>query len=266
MKKNIVFLSILFAFVNSSFASGAKGICEGKSTDVALVMAIDVSGSLNPLEMDTQINGYISALQDPAVMNNLLTCQCNEISVVIWADNTSIAFEFDQIDTDEKIEKLVGVLEEIKASKTTLASTMGYQTFLSQGIERSAEVLAARTEPARRKIINISSDGFESRLDDGTLGKMRSVKQSLEQDNVVINGLPILVYDFIEESKSSNAFGALAQGSTQMSSGNGYDDLADFYRKEVITRYGYVEKAEEYVDFGRAVKSSLLRDTCALMM
>lgn len=158
-------------------------------------------------------------------------------------------------------------LESLKPRREEFLELIGYNTHISSEIERPGELLLNRTEPALRNIISVSGDGIESQLGLAIMEQMREQKEYLHDNNITINGLPILVYEPKDPviEPYPNTVSPLAR-TDQQPEDNGYDDLEDFYRQEVITPLGYVIKANEYSEFAQAIKASLLRDTCNLMM
>lgn len=268
MKRVILAItSNVFLALIAATATAQNGICEGRTSDLAMVWSIDTSSSMDELEMTTQLDGYIAALQDPQIKKNLLNCQCTEVAVLLWADDNYLAFDFTKLDNPENIKSLMDTLESLKPRREEFFELLGYQTHIRFGIERSGELILNRTEPALRNIITVSGDGIESQLGPDFLAEMREHKQYLHDNNITINGLPILVYEPEDPNvePSSNRLNPLARNDQQPSY-SGYEDLEDFYRQEVITPLGYVIKANEYSEFGRAIRESLLRDTCNLMM
>ncbi len=232
----------------------AEGICKGEKSDLALVWAMDVSSSMDALEMSTQLQGYINALKDPKVVSNLLNCQCTEIALLLWAETTKVAFDFKKLDSIENIASLILVLENLKPQRSNLIESLGDQTMIDIGVLRASEMILSRKNQSLNHIISVSGDGFLSQLSPSILQDMNELKQSLHYEGITINGLPILVHE--SEDPVTNP--------PKLS--NGYVDLEDFYKKEVVTPFGYVEKATGYTDFARAIQKSLLRDSCNVIM
>lgn len=253
--------SLLTLILSSQIANASptKSMCEGRTADLAMVFAIDFSHSIDSVEMNTQLDGYIKALQSPDLQSNFTSCQCIEVAVVIWARNSTVPFNFTMIDHLDKIQTLIGTLEQLKTTAKNQAGDLGVETLISKGVASSFDILSERQTRAFKNVIIVSADGMETDRTPVAMAEMRKRKEFIESQAVTVNGLPIVVN--APGIKKSNA-----SGDTFSSTGSGYHDLKDFFRREVITKYGYIEAAENYQDFGRAIHKTLMRESCALMM
>jgi hypothetical protein len=257
-----VFL-LLFTFLPSPLWAS---VCSGDTTDLSMVWAIDVSSSLNQEEMEVQIQGYIDALNHPQVKQNLFYCQCTEVAVVLWADRAIEVFSFTRIDNDQAIEDLVSLLLEVQRSRVVdYHESIGYQTFISEAIRFSHELITVREPTTQRMLISVSGDGMESQLGVDTLEQMRERNQRMYYQGIQVNGVPIVVNQNSDFPRRS----LMTPGPTVQEPQSGsspYEGVVDFYQREVITPHGYVEVAENYQDFSRAIQRSMIRDTCNLIM
>src|SRR5690606_17927451 len=103
-----------------------------------------------------------------------------------------------------------------------------------------------------RLSMTVSGDGYNSHLDDQTLREIRDQKKALETAEITVNGVPIVIHEYSDMLPAENLSGPMMNRGIFMQnrssmygrSDTGYDDLADFYKKEIVTRDGYVEKAE----------------------
>ena len=76
----LVVLSLLFAF-----SANAQ---DKKEVDLALALAIDISGSIDPDEAKLQRDGYVQAFRDPVIMKAILGGSHGRIAVAYyeWSD------------------------------------------------------------------------------------------------------------------------------------------------------------------------------------
>lgn len=267
----LTFITCLFLSLNS-FAEKNQYVCESRKTEHSVIWALDISSSMDIEEYKTQINGYISALNDKAVQSNLFHCQCTEIAIVVWSETQTLKYDFKQMKDEKAVKDLISFLENYQNSYDDNYS-LGYTTNVLDALGFSYKQILTRknTEQTPELSITISGDGFHNRTDPATIEQFRAQKQTIENNGVTVNGVPVLIYeysDFVPLQKSLGSFQPSFQDPLGQHSGSNsdYKDLADFYDREIVTSDGYVEKAENFEDFGRAVRNSILRDTCKLMM
>lgn len=248
-----------------TFAQQKTYVCNERKTEQSLIWALDASSSMDKEEFKTQVNGYIAALKDQAVQNNFFYCQCTEIAVVLWSEKSQIKYNFKQMKDEKSVEDLIGFFSQLAMPNYSLGS----MTDLYQALNFSGKEILTRINPNQnpKLAITISGDGYNKHTDPQTLSELRDQKQTLADAGVKINGVPVVIYQYEDFPQARNS-GPLK--SRELHSGNnnttGYKDLADFYTKEIITPNGYIEKAETYSDFARAIKNSALRDSCNVMM
>lgn len=241
-------------------------ICESrKQTEASMVWALDISFSLDALEYETQIQGYITALQDKAVRNNFKYCQCSEISVVTWADRSAINYDFKQMKSDKEIDDLIAKLVALK-NNFSLDPEVGAQTNVLDALKFSNNLVMARKEENKktRLLVTLSGDGTQGQIYPEIIEAFKNEKMAAEQSGVTVNGVPINVYPESDFAPVRNL--GLSPIATQNVNVLPADYVTQFYKDHVVTRDGYVETATDFNDFARAIKQSILRDSCQLMM
>ena len=79
-------LACLFALVLIAFPAAAQ---DRKEVDLALAMAIDISGSIDPDEAKLQRQGYVQAFRDPIIIKALLGGPNGRVAVAYyeWSDS-----------------------------------------------------------------------------------------------------------------------------------------------------------------------------------
>lgn len=236
----------------------------GPRPESSLVLALDLSSSLDAEEYATQIDGYIKAFEGKGVQANLFSCGCTEIAVVLWGTNPVLSFPFELIDSPEALKKLLGTLNEIKIGQAVNQEKVGYTTDILSALTFSKNLLLGRSEKIQQKIINISGDGMQNQLGQETMTKMRAQRDKFSKIPIQVNGVPIVIYEYLDDS-SSGQEGEFS-GQVRTNSTSLYKDVADFYQREVITRDGYMDKAYSLEEFGKSLGNSLRRDTCNLTM
>lgn len=157
--------------------------------DLALVLAVDVSTSMDPGEQDLQRQGYVEAFRSPLVHQAIHAGLVGRIAVtyVEWAG------------AHPRFQNVVvpwTVLESPKDSLSfanRLARAPTYRmagTSIAEAIDFSLAFMASSHVMAARRVIDISGDGSNNQGPLVTEVRDRAVAQG-----VTINGLPIMLRD-----------------------------------------------------------------------
>ncbi len=213
--------------------SGGWGAVAAEPVDLALLVAVDVSDSIDRREARLQRDGYIAALKDPAVLAAIRSGGQRRIalSYVEWA-----GFGHYKVVVDWR---LVGGAADAQAFAAALArAPVGSRrrTSISDAILKSMNHLANNPHPAARRIIDISGDGPNNHGPLVTIARDRAVAAG-----ITINGLPIRPNPSETETHGAildidlyyqdcvvggpGAFVVLA---------NGFDDFAEAVRRKFI--------------------------------
>lgn len=144
-------------------AAGAATLAAGSAlgqgrekVDVALVLAADGSGSIDPEEFKLQREGYARALAHPDVLRAVAAGRERKMAVafVEWASDTSIATIVPwRIVADAAGARAFG------AALTAAPRVVDGYNSISRAIVYSQALLAAGPFDAARKVIDISGDG-----------------------------------------------------------------------------------------------------------
>jgi hypothetical protein len=152
--------------------------------DLALVLAVDCSSSVDPVEFRIQMEGIAAALRHPAVQDAIAAGREHRIalSLVLWsgARSQSVAMPWQVLATSQDLEA---------AATTIAAAHRDWQaggTALALAIDYCANLLAAIPFAARRRVIDVSGDGIDNVTGTTETSRDRAVAQGL-----TINGLPI---------------------------------------------------------------------------
>ncbi|QIE46866.1 DUF1194 domain-containing protein [Pseudohalocynthiibacter aestuariivivens] len=194
--------------------------------ELHLVLAFDVSASVNDVEFVRQRRGTAAALRAPSVMRAIRNAPGGvAMSVVQWSSirRQASGLGWAWIQTDEET---VAFARAVDAMPRRLE---GGGTMIHAGLSYAAEQFDTAPHVARRQVIDLSGNG---QTDDAI--KLREVRDSLLRRGIVINALAI------EEDT---------------------DDLTDYFHAEVIGgRQSFVITADDWNDFSRAMQIKLLRE------
>ncbi len=199
---------------------------QSQAVDVALVLAIDVSGSINIDRWELQRRGYAAAFKSPEVIAAIAGGQHKAIAVTM--------VEWSGSDHQEQVVPWTIIRDEVSAA--AFSSAMGEAprvfsdwTSISGALDFSAALFARSGIEAPRRVIDVSGDGVNNNGRPITDARDAALAQG-----IVINGLPILTdYAFLDE----------------------------YYRDNVIGGpNAFIEVVQDYAAFGTAVLNKLVRE------
>lgn len=218
----------------SAAVSRPKPARAEEPVDVLLVLAVDVSRSVDEDEARLQREGYRNAVSDPMVIEAIRGGMIGAIGVsyVEWAgaEYQRVVLPWTRISTPADAYSWASRLDE--APRASLSWTS-----ISGALEFSGGVLANAPFEGTRRVIDVSGDGVNN-----SGGAVEAVRDKLVADGVTINGLPIM--------NDRPTFGRLPPM-----------PLDEYFRENVVGGVGaFVIPAEDFQAFGQAVKRKLIRE------
>lgn len=221
----------LLALAAAALAAAEPG-SDSRRVDLELILAVDVSGSIDPDEADLQRKGYLRALLDPEVIRAIKSGPEGRIAVtyVEWAGmgHYKTVTGWSVIDGEESAKAFAGRLgaQPIESA---------HRTSVSGAIDGSVPLFAANAYDGARRVVDISGDGANN------YGRLvTEARDAAVKEGVTINGLPIL---------TNTTAGAYPTP----------PDLDLFFRDCVIGGPGaFYIVAHGFEDFARAVRKKLI--------
>jgi hypothetical protein len=223
------------------FIGMAVGILAGRlapradaqtSVDLALVLAVDASGSVDDYRFGLQQRGYADAFRSPRVIKAIRSgaAQAIAVTMVQW---TGPAMQRHVIGwtvvRDEASAHLFADLIE-----TTPRQLYGGGTSISGAIDFSRLLLIQAPLASMRRVIDISGDGANNRGRPAADARDDAVK-----DNIGINGLPILALEpFLDRYYYDNVIGGPG---AFMIPAESYETFADAVIKKLIMEIASAE-------------------------
>jgi len=200
---------------------------EAEIVDLQLVLAIDVSSSVNYDEFGLQLRGYLQAFNDPAILAAIKAGPNRKIAVAViqWAGEgqQQLSIDWSVLSSAEDVQQFSRKIEYMpRAFNSGGTSVAGALSFASTRFS------GAPFQPLRR-VIDISGDGRSS------VGPAPDkIRDKILSAGITINGLPILNEDA---------------------------RLDQYYRDTIIGGLGaFTEIAADFSDFSRAIKSKLAQE------
>ncbi len=228
MKRRSALIGSLAAFASISPARSEMPV------DLELVLAVDVSRSIDEIEADLQRRGYVEALTDDRVIDGILSGENKRIALcyIEWAGThyQAVVIDWTVIDSEGSARRFAERLSEAPRTSQSWTALGAALAFAGKHFDSSGVV-------SRRRVIDISGDG---RTNEGPYAE--DVRDVLVAQGIVINGLPVMM--------NRANFGRPAD-----------PDLDKYYEKNVIGGPGaFMVPAANFDDFGRAVRNKLIRE------
>jgi Protein of unknown function (DUF1194) len=218
--------------------AGWTPTCAAERVDLLLVLAADISRSVDEVKFQLQRSGYAAAFSDSRVIEAIRSGPNGRIAVafVEWSGPLPQRIVIDwMVIHDDKTARLFGD-RIVEASRVFADSTS-----ISAGIDFAMTQLDSAPYEARRRVIDISGDGDNNSGRDVTAARNEAIAIG-----VTINGLVILT----ETQTGFNSNHTNPPGG-----------LASYYRNNVIGGPGaFVMVAENSDSFGDVLVKKLIAE------
>lgn len=202
----------------------------GDCADLALVLAIDSSSSIDKKEFRLQLEGYASAFASDEVQQALSDAGIVDVAVVFWGDSD---FRF-QVLSWVRIESATAS-ERFAASILSTHRKVVGDTDLGEGLASALDLFVRQERCASRLVVNVSGDGRASS------GSKRKSGVSVEQARLRASGMGVVVNGLAVTNEEPG--------------------LVDYYRKNMIVGSGsFVMEATDFSEFKQAILLKLVRE------
>ncbi|POF32328.1 DUF1194 domain-containing protein [Roseibium marinum] len=195
------------------------------SCSLSLVLAMDGSASVDAREHDLQLNGLADALEDPEVVEAI------EAVGGIWVTSFEWSGRYQQL-LQLTWQNLADTQSAKRAAATLRRSPRGFTEFptaIGYALGYASVSMQKAPEPCSRKVIDIAGDGINNE----GFGP-ESAYRAFDFKDITVNGLVIAGQDTAPVS---------------------------YYRNSVLRGPGaFIEVADDYEDYARAMKRKLLRE------
>lgn len=207
-----------------------------RAVDLELLLAVDASGSVSAEEFKLQIGGIATAFRDPEVYEAIRSGPLQRIAValMIWSDARSrkAVSKWHVIDSQSAALEFADIVLAQRARRKSFLGKSG--TGIGAAIGHGLKELRSNSYDGARLAIDVSGDGHETPLMFGEAMALPEARRRAAKAEVVVNGLAILSDD---------------------------PNLGVYYRARVAMGPGsFVIYADDFEDFGRAIRLKLLRE------
>ncbi|MAO57085.1 MAG: hypothetical protein CMM61_15515 [Rhodospirillaceae bacterium] len=227
------------AGLTAAFLGVAPGGAWALDVDLELVLAVDVSGSIEKDEAELQRQGFVQAFRNEAVVRAVTSGKHRRIAVtyVEWAGTGH-----QRMGVDWRVIDGAAAADAFADELLHLPFASALWTSISGAIDFGMGRLAASPHRSDRQVIDISGDGANNHGELVVPARDRAVRQG-----VTINGLPIV------NGRPS------PYGTPQI------PNLDWYFEDCVIGGPGaFIVVADGFADFGRAIKRKLIREIAGL--
>lgn len=196
----------------------------GRACDLALVLAVDISGSVDEREYEIQMRGLAEGLSDPEVAEALVRNRA-AITLVQWTGSTrqAVSVPWTRIAAPGDVAALA---ERIEGTPRLWSI---YSTAIGEALLFSAATFGDVPD-CERRVIDVSGDGPSNEGIDP-----RDLRDALLRDRITVNALVIE---------------------------DGVTGLRDYYRQNVILGPGaFVVVANSFRDYPDRMREKLRRET-----
>ena len=210
------------ALVAAPLLSGGAAACE-----TALLLAVDVSNSIDSSEYSIQTRGMAAALRDDVIVEAMVQ-GVNAIAVMQWSGTgmQEMTVPWRRIGSPAEMEALATEVEGMRRA------FVGANTAIGEAVRRGVSELSRQSDCARL-ILDVSGDGPDNA---GT--RIDAARWQAGRAGVTVNGLAI------------DGIGAAT---------------TTYYARRLVTPDGFVETARGFADFPRAIRVKIRREVSRIL-
>jgi Ca-activated chloride channel family protein len=191
-----------------------------------LILAVDVSGSIDAREFALQTNGLADAFENPSLIAAISEIEGGVLTTMThWSGSTRQR----QMTGWHLLTDAPSMAAFAAEARATGRAWRNYSTAIGEALVHAAEVSATAPDTCKRRVIDVSGDGVSN---EGRAPS--SVSGPLAARGYTINGLTIRGAD--------------------------PDPVAHFRAQVIAGKGAFVETAADFADYPRAILRKLLRE------
>jgi hypothetical protein len=231
MKRCVIRFVLMGLLFGAAMLRPVTAMADRVPVDLELVLAVDVSLSMDLDEQQLQREGYVEAFRDREVIDAIRQNGYGRIGVVFveWAGTAiqSVVMPWTLIDGEAAAKRFADQLEQQPITRARRTSISGALKFAGTLFESSGF-------QGKRRVVDVSGDGPNN---DGT--PVEEARDALLAKDITINGLPIMI------KRSSGLFDL--------------PNLDQYYESCVIGGFAaFLVTVRDKHEFARAIKRKLL--------
>ena len=232
---------------------GSIAAVGGDEVDTALIVAIDVSNSVDDQRYKLQMEGIAQALEDPGVIQAIVGGAKGGIlfSLITWADRATVNLPWTHIASEADARAA--------ATRVRLLPRQGGEFTCMAKMMRivSDKIVPQIPAKAVKVVLDVSGDGRDNCNEKEPIDQVRD---ELVQYGVTVNGLPILGGE-----GSEIVTPGVPSTQSYLPDQQTADPLEVWFREHVKGGEGsFVLPANGYADFGRAIRQKFVLEVSGL--
>lgn len=193
-----------------------------QACDLALLLAIDISGSVDDSEYRLQVDGTADALLDPEVRDALLYGNV-ALAVMQWSsiDMQRLVQPWQMMQSPAAI---TAFADQARAQERAFGKA-------DTAVADALNFAIAQFDSApscKRRVIDISGDGVQNAGSPLPRARARAIDNGIVINAIAIEGIGLAI--------------------------------SEFYRRSVVTKGGFVQTARGHVEYPHAIRAKLLRE------
>jgi hypothetical protein len=192
--------------------------------DLALVLAVDVSSSVDEARFKLQREGIAEGLLSQSVLDAVVggPSQTIELAIVEWSEDQSVLVDWTIIRNHADLNAVA------QALRSQARPGVGWKTDIGGAIAKAVALFDSAPLPADRRIIDVSGDGQQNQ---GRVPAERARDVAIGKE-ITINGLPITSGDEPEVDRWYKDHVVGGNGAFMVVA-NGHDNFADAMRMKL---------------------------------
>ncbi len=198
-----------------------------RACSVALLLAIDVSNSIDPGEYSIQVDGLAEALRDPEVRDAMVA---NEVAVAVmqWSgrDRQEITFPWARMRTAADVAALADRAAVMPRAFVMSDTAVG--EMMRFAIRQFDEV-----GDCEKRVVDVSGDGTDNAGTEPAMARVEAEAMGIQFNALAIEGIGV--------------------------------SISNFYARLVITRGGFVMTATGHSTYAETLKRKLRREVSRVM-
>ena len=176
-------VSFWIIFAGLAVSPVSSVLADETPVDVELVLAVDVSASIDGGEINLQRAGYVAALTDPRAISAMLSGPLGRVAVtyVEWSETARVTVPWSVIESAADARRFALAVQAFPIPK-------GGLTNIVNALDFSALLFEDNDIEGTRRVIDLSADGRDSKGNEPVVAATRD--RALSR-GIVINGLVI---------------------------------------------------------------------------
>ncbi len=216
-----------FAALLAALLLSGPAVAQREKVDLALVLAVDVSESIDSARFSLQMQGIAAAFESADVQASVLSGKHKSmlIAMVQWSNRPFLVLPWTLLTSADDIRAVAARIRRVRRADS------GF-TCMSVALRSiSDKVLTQLPVPAEHLVVDVSGDGRDNCNPQETVDQVRD---SMVADEITVNGLPILEGDEAETLEGWYRDHVIGGPGSFLLPASGFDDFERAMRRKFV--------------------------------